>query len=343
MLITIGRCALRIEKQLYKRCYFSSTVLNTQNNDDFILQCDDNVTLRREDPKFLKVAILGLPNVGKSTLVNTLVRRNICPTSLKVHTTQHKAEAVYLEGDTQIVFVDTPGLVTNHELKKYKLMASYKQDPEVSASEADIIGVVQDVTNVYTRYKISDFVIDYLKQKKEDTPLLLILNKVDKLKQKQVLLELINKLTSNADYPKFDDIFMVSALSGDGVNDLRTYLCDCAKAKDWQYDQNLCTDQSIDTIVVETVRAKLLDLLQDEVPYNIQIRLEHLDIGEDGTMNILVSLNCDKRRYQGILLRKDGQMVKLVSQLTEKELQHAFRTNVVIRLSVICAKEKSDK
>lgn len=133
----------------------------------------------------------------------------------------HKAEAIYTENDTQIVFMDTPGLVVPKEIKSYKLSEAFKDDPKDAVTEADVIGIVQDVTNVYTRHKIDDHVLDYIKNKREDTELLIILNKVDRLKKKTALLEITRILTNKEDYPKFDDVFMVSALNGDGIDDLR--------------------------------------------------------------------------------------------------------------------------
>lgn len=133
----------------------------------------------------------------------------------------HKAEAIYSENDTQIVFVDTPGLTTNHEMKKYKLAPSFRDDLESSIPQADVIGIIQDTANVYTRHKFDKFIIDYLKNKKDNTPLILIFNKVDKLKRKDVLLDLARLYMTNEEIPKLSDIFMISALTGDGVDDLR--------------------------------------------------------------------------------------------------------------------------
>lgn len=119
--------------------------------------------------------------------------------------------------------MDTPGLVVPKEIKTYKLSEAFKDDPKDAVTEADVIGIVQDVTNVYTRHKINDYVLDYIKNKREDTELLMILNKVDRLKKKTVLLE-ITRILTNKDYPKFDDVFMVSAFNGDGIDDLRVIL-----------------------------------------------------------------------------------------------------------------------
>lgn len=106
-------------------------------------------------------------------------------------------------------------------MKKYKLKETFKTDPQTSIIEADIIGILQDVTNIYTRHLISNLILDNLKNKRDDSQLLLLLNKVDKLKKKAILLDLTRQLTSNKKFPKFDDVFMISALTGDGVGDLR--------------------------------------------------------------------------------------------------------------------------
>ncbi|XP_033321874.2 GTPase Era, mitochondrial [Megalopta genalis] len=319
MMKLITKSIFRIEQQLFIQHLFYCTERN----------------VREKNLKFLKIAILGLPNVGKSTLVNTLARRMICPTSSKVHTTMHKAEVMYSEGETQIVFMDTPGLITNHEMKKYNLQETFQEDPKLSIQEADVVGIIQDVTNIYTRHRLSSFIVNQLKTKKDDAPLLLIFNKIDKLKNKKVLLDLTTQLIKNEKLPKFDDVFMISALSGDGVNDLRNYLLDCAKESDWQYSNDSYTDQSIETIVRETVRAKLLDHLPQDIPYMIQTKIEHFDIKDDGTATVSVLLECSQNYFKTALLKNKGEMIKLIAIAVEKELRHAFRTNILVRLAVV--------
>ncbi|XP_076626777.1 GTPase Era, mitochondrial isoform X1 [Colletes latitarsis] len=334
MLFPTKKCIFQLNLYFCKRLLSCSTVWKEKcNNEEYILDSNKKVILRREHAKFLKVAIVGLPNNGKSTLINQLTKRAVCPTSSKVHTTMHKFESVYSENDTQIVFMDTPGLTAPHEMKKYNLAKTFKNDPAESIAEADVIGILQDVSNIFTRIKISDIILDCLKSKRDDASLLLILNKVDRLKQKVVLLEIINQLTNKSSL-KFDDIFMVSALTGDGVDDLRNYLLDSAKINDWQYEKDAFTDQPLETVIEETVRAKLLDHLKQEIPYNIKTKLEHLDIGEDGSVIALVLLDSHKKRSLYHLLKQRGQLLKSIAMSVEKELRHAFRTHVVVRLSV---------
>ncbi|XP_076626778.1 GTPase Era, mitochondrial isoform X2 [Colletes latitarsis] len=258
MLFPTKKCIFQLNLYFCKRLLSCSTVWKEKcNNEEYILDSNKKVILRREHAKFLKVAIVGLPNNGKSTLINQLTKRAVCPTSSKVHTTMHKFESVYSENDTQIVFMDTPGLTAPHEMKKYNLAKTFKNDPAESIAEADVIGILQD-----------------------------------------------------------------------------NYLLDSAKINDWQYEKDAFTDQPLETVIEETVRAKLLDHLKQEIPYNIKTKLEHLDIGEDGSVIALVLLDSHKKRSLYHLLKQRGQLLKSIAMSVEKELRHAFRTHVVVRLSV---------
>ncbi|KOC59624.1 GTPase Era, mitochondrial [Habropoda laboriosa] len=341
----IRRCVVQTEPYFLKRSFFrycSSVTCSNSIQEEELIKFDNKQKLQG-NKKLLKVAMLGLPNAGKSTLVNKLIHRSVCPTSSKVHTTMHKAEAVYTEGNTQIVFMDTPGLITTKEFDRYKLIETFKQDPANSVNEADLIAIVQDVTNVYTRHKFDDFVLDTVKNRKEDTQLLLILNKVDKLKKKLALLNVTRILTNKEHYPKFDDIFMVSALDGDGVDDLRNYLLDSAKIKDWKYETKFYTDQPLETIIEQTVRAKLMDVLPDEMPYKVKIRTEHCDFGDDGSIVSVVVLDCPRKNYVKMLLKKKCFKIKFLAFRVEVELRHAFRKPVFIKLNAICTKSELNK
>lgn len=146
----------------------------------------------------------------------------VCPASFKVHTTQTKADAIYCEDDTQLIFTDTPGVVSTKIYKRYKLADSFKQDPKVSLKAADIVGIVQEADNIYTRHKIDNNILELLTENvRNKITMILIFNKVDKLKKKEVLLQLVDILVKKNNFLNFSDIFMVSALTGDGIDDLR--------------------------------------------------------------------------------------------------------------------------
>lgn len=121
--------------------------------------------------------------------------------------------------------MDTPGMVSKKESNKFNLASSFRTDPKTSLRAADIVGIVQDAENVYTRHKIDPKILDLLTEDIRDKiSIILIINKVDRLKKKEILLDLVNTLTKSKMSPDFYDIFMISALTGDGIDDLRVNL-----------------------------------------------------------------------------------------------------------------------
>ncbi|KAI4491058.1 hypothetical protein M0802_010475 [Mischocyttarus mexicanus] len=294
--------------------------------------------IRRENTSFLKIAIVGAPNAGKSTLINSLVNRSICPTSSKVHTTQTKWDAVYSIENTQLVFVDTPGIVTKHEQKKYKLDSSFQNDPKKSTNVADIIGVVHDVSNRHTRYKLNGEILDLLKSIQFDIPTILIVNKIDRIKQKSKLLDVIRILTNNSNWPHFSDVFLISALNSDGVDNLKDYLMYSAKSKDWEYNEETYTDKSMETIIKETVRAKLMDFLPNEIPYMTHLTLEYLQRSSEGEIATSVTVESPNKKKSAIMIGKKGERINTISKACEKELQFALRAPVKLKICITTKK-----
>lgn len=332
----------RAGSRYFRRCFSKNVdALTANDSQELTPRPDDKFTsVRRESQKSLKIAILGAPNAGKSTLVNQLIKRSVCPASSKVHTTQTKADAIYCEDDTQLIFMDTPGMVSANECKRYKLAGTFKNDPKVSLAAADIVGIVQDAQNVYTRDRINSNILELLTENIiNKIPMILIFNKVDILKRKEVLLQLVNILVQNKKSLKFSDVFMVSALTGDGIDDLRTYLLDLAKPRDWQYEGHIYSNNKCEDIIQQTVRAKLMDMLPNEIPYSLEVTLQHFDPGADDNVMAVVSVKCPKKNIARLLIRsnKAKTMRNRISQIAvmaEQELRHAFRTPVRLRLIV---------
>ncbi|XP_032680626.1 GTPase Era, mitochondrial [Odontomachus brunneus] len=338
MLFAIENCAIRFSPRIFRRCFSRNFDVQPTDAREFVLQPSHNTTsVRRENEKCLKIAILGAPNVGKSTLVNQLIKRSVCATSSKVHTTQAKADAIYSEGNTQLIFMDTPGMVSTNVSKRYKLTTSFRRDPKNSLQTADIVGLVQDSHNVFSRHKIDPDIQGLLEKVEDKIPMILILNKVDKLKKKNTLLHLVTVLTKAKTSLKFTDVFMISALNGDGVDDLRTYLLDSAKSQGWCYEGHMYSNQTCEEIIQQTVRAKLLDNLPQELPYNMQVKLEHFDPGPDDSISVLVSIICPNKRICGMVV-KHTERLKNIAVIAEQELQHAFRTLVKLKINVQSAK-----
>lgn len=334
MSLLASKYVIRANQSFIRRCL--SSIFNAEHSNLKFSEVEDQVAENVSDTnrrKVLTVAIIGRPNAGKSTLVNRLIKRTVCPTSSKVHTTQHNADAIYKEEDTQLIFTDTPGIVIERDLKKYKFKESFVKDPEKSTSCADIVGFVQDVSNSYTRHLIPDNTINLLEKAGKVVPIILILNKVDLLKRKKVLLTVTDQLTNNKKYPKFMDVFMVSALNADGVDDLRQYFLDMAKSGEWKYSEEKCSNQTPDKIIEETVKAKLMDALVNEIAYNLDVRTQYCVFRPDGSIYSIVDIKCRTDRIRKLLLK--GKKMKYISAAVEEELRSAFHTSTFILLNVI--------
>ncbi|KAL1497713.1 hypothetical protein ABEB36_008625 [Hypothenemus hampei] len=331
---------------------------NARNRSTFYCNTDErnyNKLKVIDDPetRLLKVGIIGVPNSGKSTLINYLMDRKTCPTSSKVHTTRSKSMAVFTEGDSQVVFLDTPGLVNENEKHKYKLGNTFLQDPKNGLNDADIIGVVHDVSNNYTRERL-DIKIIHILEYHNHKPSFLILNKIDLLKSKRKLLDITRLITDNCidgkpiptsspkrganknkeirGWPYFKDIFMVSALIGDGLHDLKSYLMRNAKPAKWEFSKEVWTDQTAESLIQKLVQAKLLDFLPQEIPYLLKAEIELLDVNEEGTITTSVVIKSPSLRISKLVAGAGDGRLRQIIQSAQDDLQNAFKTYVRLRI-----------
>ncbi|XP_046745005.1 GTPase Era, mitochondrial [Diprion similis] len=312
---------------------------------DAPVSADDNFTsVRRDEFKSLRIAIFGLPNAGKSTLINQLIHHQVCAASMKPHTTRSACRAVLHTDTTELVFVDTPGVVTTQEVKRLNLESSFQSDPEVAVKKADIVGVLHDVSRSRFRQEISPQVLNLLKNLDSDTPTLLLMNKVDQIKNKRKLLDFVRHLTGENGWPNFTDIFMLSALEGDGVSDLREYLLVSAKPRDWEYEKDTLTDQKPEEMIVRIVRGSLLDVLPEEIPYNLDIQIEYYNVCKDGSINTVVLIDCPTERLYKLILRKITSKLKYIAmnveQALSKNLQQTVRVKLVFQPKKVISKSK---
>ncbi|KAJ8732817.1 hypothetical protein PYW07_015416 [Mythimna separata] len=307
----------------------------------------------RNTGKVVNVAIIGAPNSGKSTLINKVTERKICAASNKVHTTTKLVRAMCYQNDTQIIFLDTPGVVTEKEQKKYNLPDSMINACHKSLRCADVVGVVHDVSNRYTKDFLHSDVINMLNILAE-TPSFLILNKVDKLKSKNQLLTIIRNLTNGTiagnpipgsdknrsnkidkhlqkGYSKFSDVFLISALNGDGVEDIKNYLISNAKTAGFQYSPTEWTDQKPESLIEEAVRAKFLDFLAQEIPYKLNVQLEYYeDIEEQQKILCSVAVECPNERLSRLIAGAGGGRLQQIKSHIRTDLIDLFKKTVVI-------------
>lgn len=263
-------------------------------------------SLKESSEKSLNVAVIGMPNVGKSTFINNLINHRVCPTSRKVHTTRNTSKAIFTSQDNQLILFDTPGLVTKQEMKKHHLENSFQSSPKHSMSQADIIAVIHDVSNRWTRSELHPSILESLEAHSK-IPSFLVLNKIDCLKSKRVLLELVRVLTNEthkqgkkfqkstlisengeevpkklAGWSHFSALFMASAATGDGLHGIMNFLLKQSKPKTWKYLASDFTDTKPEDLIVGSVRARLLDFLPQEIPYTLNTEIEYFseDKGE---------------------------------------------------------------
>ncbi|CAD0198227.1 unnamed protein product [Chrysodeixis includens] len=305
--------------------------------------------------KVVNVAIIGAPNSGKSTLINKVTERKICAASNKVHTTTKLVRAMTYQNDTQIIFLDTPGVVSEREQKKYNLPESMIKACHKSLRCADVVGVVHDVSNRYTKDSLHSDVVNMLNMI-EDIPSFLILNKVDKLKSKHQLLTIIKNLTNgslagraipgadkrkNKDekhvkgYSKFSDVFLISALNGDGVQDIKEYLITNAKTANFQYSPSEWSDQTPESLIEEAVRAKFLDFLSHEIPYKLNVQLEYYEeIEEENKILCSVSVECPNERLSRLIAGAGGGRLQQIKSHVRSDLVDLFKKTVIIDLNL---------
>ncbi|KAK7861931.1 hypothetical protein R5R35_009392 [Gryllus longicercus] len=320
-----------------------------------------NSFYENSNEKILKVAIIGPPNAGKSTLVNALVGRRVCSASKKVHTTRHNIKAITVDGSTQLVFLDTPGIVTGYEMQRHRLERAFISNPEEAMLEADVIGVVHDVSNKWTAKHLDHRTLRLL-ELHSDKNSILILNKIDALHKKYKLLELINILTNKSvksscpvEKPKvtklseisvmkmvkdqhgwseFNEVFMVSSLTGSGLGDVKEYLLQQAKLGPWIYKPGQFTDESPEDLILQTVHSRLLEYLPQEIPYILEPEMEFFKIHPDGRIVSVVLVNCPSPHLEKLVMGPKGKRIKLIAQEAEQDIRNTFHENVYLKLVV---------
>ena len=379
----------------------------------------DKISLdAEEDHRSLWVSVLGVPNAGKSTLVNALCGFPACPTSRRTHTTRRVSQAVLTRGEAQVVFSDTPGIVTGEDAKRFKLEERLVTGPARSLAHGtgpDLALVVQDVSNRFTREAVSKDALKLLCRNPR-LPSVLVLNKVDAIPRSRRVYDLIRKLTCNrlegretqvkfikgthlrprhtaetylrtkekkersrsgsADtndeeppmtatqfldlvrsrdpaekpwsdeeledalygvvgWPGFREVFTVSATEGTGLEELRDYLLDACGPRPWRYRGDIRTSADPRRLVIDTVKAKLLELLPGDVAYGLKPELELWSVEERGSLlRVRIMIPSNRPRNTQYMLGLKGTNLRAVSTLVEKDLQDFFGCDVFVSLNV---------
>ncbi|CAB4068780.1 era [Lepeophtheirus salmonis] len=319
--------------------------------------------------KTLRVSILGIPNSGKSTLVNALTKTCVRPVSKKAHTTRFNAKGVLTVLNTQIY---TPGVVGKEEVQKFRLRGSLLTDPESSGMDADLFIVLQDVSNRYIREFINPEILKILCLYPE-IPSILVLNKLDTIPTSKRIYNLIRKLsldslqgqrasteifktkehliskyfsspkntsTQSLDgviikdlkgWPGFRDIFTISALNGTGVDKLRSYLLETSKPGPHLFPSEIKTDLDTRRFVKDIIKSKLLDFLPYDIPYLLDPIIDFWKL-ENEVLRICATINSTHPRITSQILRK--HRLREIALSVEQDLQNFFETDVFLNINV---------
>ena len=276
-----------------------------------------------EQTKCGVVAVLGAPNAGKSTLVNQLVGQKVAITSPKAQTTRARLLGIALAGDTQIVLADTPGIFApKRRLDRAMVSAAWE-----GAESADAILLLVDPMK-QRRHELMPL-LERLADRPERK--LLVLNKVDRAK-KEPLLELAQELNNGANV--FHETFFVSALTGDGVDELKDHLAGMMPEGPWLYPEDQVSDASQRLLAAEVTREQLYLQLREELPYDAAIRHEAYTERPDGSVEIRQQIVVARDGQKGIVLGKGGSRIKEIGEAARKELSDILGQTVHLFLHV---------
>ena len=276
------------------------------------------------------VAIIGAPNAGKSTLLNQLVGSKVAIVTHKVQTTRSRIRGIAMEGNTQIVFVDTPGIFKpKRRLDKAMVEAAWG-----GAGDADAIILMVDTE--YEREEDLERIIEGLKS--QGRKAILVLNKIDAVKREK-LLKLAERLNETG---IFTDTFMISAMKGSGVADLRRHLASLMPAGPWHYPEDQAAGVPLRSLAAEVTREKLFLRLHDELPYSLTVETEEWEQRKDGSIRIQQVIFVERESQKKITLGKGGQTIKKVGQMAREELEELLETRVHLFLFVKVRENWSD-
>jgi GTP-binding protein Era len=255
------------------------------------------------------IAIIGAPNAGKSTLVNALVGAKVTIVSRKVQTTRVPVRGIAIEGSSQLVFIDTPGIFEpRRRLEKAMVEAAWS-----GAFDADGVIVIVDAAK-----GLDEGVAAMLdKLASVGSRRVLVLNKVDRVADKERLLALAADLAGRL---SFDRVFMISALTGDGVGELKSYLAASVPEGPWLYPEDELSDLPLRLLAAEVTREKIYDNLHDELPYETAVETASWKNLKDGSVRIEQTVFVARDSQKSIVLGKGGQMIKKISAAARAEL-----------------------
>lgn len=348
--------------------------------------------------KLLRVALLGPPNAGKSTLLNRLVCNEISCVSNKVHTTRKNILGVYTEGDTQLEFYDSPGIIDRQHSVKHNVEDTLMRGPEEAALKCDLLAVMVDISNAREQRRLNKGLLSLLYEN-TGKPSILILNKVDLIKEKRKLLDLSYVLTQGCidgrptrgrygdpldldnklqpekskaqssvlhkyvidlnqenrpyenelpediskptqlGYKNFSQVFSISALKDDGVEELRSHMLSLAKPiEKWPHGPDYLTNQSGQDVAHSIIRGRIMDHVDKALPYLLTYKYRQFQYDEVGSLHIHLSVICPEFYMIPKVIGEKGAIISRISAEARDAIANALGTDVKLIIQVECLK-----
>jgi GTP-binding protein Era len=276
------------------------------------------------------VSIIGRPNVGKSTLMNYIMGEKLSIVSNRPQTTRNNIQTILTTKESQIIFVDTPGMhKPRHKLGEYMV--------KVAKQSTDAVDVILFITTPGDEIEPGDMhILEGLKDTK--IPVFLLVNKIDENTQERVA----KTIKSYSEYFNFEEIIPIAAIKGKNVDTVSKLLADLMPEGPLYYPEDMITDQQERFIITEIIREKALKLLSQEVPHGIAIEIISMKRDKNNLYNIEVNLLCEKDSHKGIIIGKGGKTLKQISTYSRQDIMKFLGEKVYLRLWVKVKKEWRD-
>ncbi|MCI5764160.1 GTPase Era [Actinobacillus porcinus] len=269
------------------------------------------------------IAIVGRPNVGKSTLLNKILGQKISITSRKAQTTRHRIVGIHTEGPYQAVYVDTPGL---HIEEKRAINRLMNRAASSAIGDVDLIIFVVDGTHWNDD---DEMVLNKLRQAK--APVVLAINKIDNVKNKDELLPFINEITAKFD---FAEIVPISAQRGNNVHNLQKIVRRSLKKGIHHFPEDYVTDRSQRFMASEIIREKLMRFMGEELPYSVTVEIEQFKLNERGVYEINGLILVERDGQKKMVIGQGGQKIKTIGTEARQDMERLFDNKVHLELWV---------
>jgi len=279
------------------------------------------------------VAIVGRPNVGKSTFLNRIMGQKVAIMSDKAQTTRNKIQGVITSNDSQVVFIDTPGIhKPKHELGKFMT--------NLALGTLNEVDVVMFMTPANEKIGPGDrFIIEHLK--KVNKPVFLVINKIDLIKKDELMDVIANFKEEHA----FDNVIPISAVSGENIDTLLEVVKEHLEPGPQFYPTEFITDHPERFIISELIREKVLHLTHEEIPHSVAVVIEEIyrEPGKDDLINVSATIIVERKSQKGILIGKQGKMLKEIGTLARKDIVNLLGSKVYLELWVKIQKDWRNK